>query len=57
MNCSYLLKALVYVGTAFAHVNKLLIEEKVYPSIADWQKMIEIAESLNEHSLNILTAK
>ncbi|XP_071561646.1 uncharacterized protein [Temnothorax nylanderi] len=51
------LKALVYVGTAFAHVNNPFIEEKVYPPIADWRKMIEIAESLDEHTLNIFSAK
>ncbi|XP_077263221.1 fatty acyl-CoA reductase 1-like [Temnothorax americanus] len=51
------LKALVYVSTAFAHVNEQFIEEKAYPPIADWQKMIEIAESLDEHTLNIFTAK
>lgn len=57
MNCSYLLKALVYVSTAFAHVNEPIIEEKVYPPVADWQKMIEIAELLDEHTLNVFTAK
>ncbi|XP_024886092.1 fatty acyl-CoA reductase 1-like [Temnothorax curvispinosus] len=51
------LKALVYVGTAFAHVNNPFIEEKVYPPIADWRKMIDMAESLDEHTLNIFTAK
>ncbi|XP_024881167.1 fatty acyl-CoA reductase wat-like [Temnothorax curvispinosus] len=51
------LKALVYVSTAFAHVNNAFIEEKMYPPIADWRKMIEIAESLDEHTLNIFTAK
>ncbi|KAL6266510.1 hypothetical protein P5V15_003358 [Pogonomyrmex californicus] len=49
--------ALVYVSTAYAHVNNPVIEEKVYPSVIDWQKMIEMAESLDEHTLNILTAK
>ncbi|KAL6266508.1 hypothetical protein P5V15_003357 [Pogonomyrmex californicus] len=49
--------ALVYVSTAYAHVNNPVIEEKVYPSVIDWQKMIEMAESLDEHTLNILTAE
>jgi len=47
----------VYVSTAFTHVNEPVIEEKVYPPIADWHKMIEVAETLDEHSLNIFTAK
>ncbi|XP_071649873.1 fatty acyl-CoA reductase 1-like [Temnothorax longispinosus] len=51
------LKALVYVSTAFAHVNNLFTEEKAYPPIADWQKMIDVAESLDEHTLKVFTAK
>ncbi|KAL0103252.1 hypothetical protein PUN28_017513 [Cardiocondyla obscurior] len=51
------LVAFVYVSTAFAPANEPFIDEKVYPPIYDWQKMIDIAESLDEHSLNIFTAK
>ncbi|KAL0103232.1 hypothetical protein PUN28_017512 [Cardiocondyla obscurior] len=51
------LLAVVHISTAFAHVNESIVEEKVYPSIADWRKMITIAESLDEHTLNIFTAK
>ncbi|KYN30861.1 Fatty acyl-CoA reductase 1 [Trachymyrmex septentrionalis] len=51
------LKALVYISTAFAHFNKAFIEEKVYPPIADWRKMIEMAETLDEHTLNVFMAK
>jgi len=47
----------VYVSTASTHVNEPFIEEKVYPPITDWHKMIEVAETLDEHSLNIFTAK
>ncbi|CAL1687699.1 unnamed protein product [Lasius platythorax] len=48
---------LVYVSTAYAHINNPVIEEKVYPPVADWRKMIKAAESLDEHILNIFTAK
>lgn len=51
------LKALVYVSTAYAHINNPVIQEKVYPPIADWRKMIKAAESLDEHILNVFTAK
>ncbi|XP_018304324.1 fatty acyl-CoA reductase 1-like [Mycetomoellerius zeteki] len=51
------LKALVYVSTAFAHVNEPFVDEKVYPPIADWQKIIEIIETLDEHTLDIFSAK
>ncbi|KAM0727958.1 putative fatty acyl-CoA reductase [Formica fusca] len=49
--------ALVYVGTAYTHLDHPFIEEKVYPPIADWRKMIKVAESLDEHTLNVFTAK
>jgi len=38
-------------------VNEPFVEEKVYPPMADWQKMIEVTEMLDEHTLNIFTAK
>ncbi|XP_018361331.1 PREDICTED: fatty acyl-CoA reductase 1-like, partial [Trachymyrmex cornetzi] len=49
--------ALIYVSTAFAHVNEPFVDEKVYLPIADWQKIIEIVETFDEHTLNIFTAK
>ncbi|XP_025263366.1 fatty acyl-CoA reductase 1-like [Camponotus floridanus] len=49
--------ALVYVGTAYTHLDNPFIEEKVYPPIANWRKMIKVAELLDEHNLNIFTAK
>ncbi|KAM0724934.1 Fatty acyl-CoA reductase 1 [Formica fusca] len=49
--------ALVYVSTAYTQLNNSCIEEKVYPPIADWRKMIKVAESVDEHILNIFTAK
>ncbi|KAM0734480.1 Fatty acyl-CoA reductase 1 [Formica fusca] len=51
------LMALVYIGTAYAHLDNPFIEEKVYPPIANWRKMIKMAESLDEHILNVFTAK
>ncbi|XP_029680142.1 fatty acyl-CoA reductase 1-like [Formica exsecta] len=51
------LMALVYVSTAYAHLDNPFIEEKVYPPIDNWRKMIKMAESLDEHILNVFTAK
>ncbi|XP_029675299.1 fatty acyl-CoA reductase 1-like [Formica exsecta] len=51
------LMALVYISTAYAHLDNPFIEEKVYPPIANWRKMIKMAESLDEHILNVFTAK
>ena len=47
----------MYVSTAYTPLDNPLIEEKVYPPIADWRKMIKVAETLDEHTLNIFTAK
>ncbi|XP_070154810.1 fatty acyl-CoA reductase 1-like [Polyergus mexicanus] len=51
------LKALVYVSTAYAHLDNPFIEEKIYSPIADWREMIKVAETLDEHILNVFTAK
>ncbi|XP_029675769.1 fatty acyl-CoA reductase 1-like [Formica exsecta] len=47
----------IYVSTAYAHLDNPFIEEKVYPPIADWRKLIKVAESLDEHTLNVFTDK
>ncbi|XP_067206150.1 fatty acyl-CoA reductase 1-like isoform X1 [Linepithema humile] len=49
--------ALVYIGTAFTHIENAVIEEKIYPPVTDWRKMITVAEHLDEHILNIFTLK
>ncbi|XP_036143711.1 fatty acyl-CoA reductase 1-like isoform X1 [Monomorium pharaonis] len=49
--------ALVYVSTAFTNVNEPFVEEKVYSPIVNWKKMIDMAESLDEHTLNVFMAK
>ncbi|CAL1678604.1 unnamed protein product [Lasius platythorax] len=51
------LVALVYVGTAYTHLDNPFIEEKMYSPVADWRKMIKVAELLDEHILSIFTAK
>ncbi|CAL1689787.1 unnamed protein product [Lasius platythorax] len=49
--------ALVYISTAYTQLNNSFIEEKAYPPIADWRKMIKVAESMDEYILNIFTTK
>ncbi|CAL1678653.1 unnamed protein product [Lasius platythorax] len=51
------LVALVYVSTAYTHLDNPFIEEKMYPPVVDWRKMIKVAESLDEYILSIFTAK
>ncbi|XP_029168897.1 fatty acyl-CoA reductase 1-like isoform X2 [Nylanderia fulva] len=55
--CMKNLIALVYVSTAYSHLDNPFIEEKLYSPVDDWRKMIKMAESLDEHILNIFTAK
>ncbi|XP_011701211.1 PREDICTED: fatty acyl-CoA reductase 1-like [Wasmannia auropunctata] len=51
------LVALVHISTAFTHLSEPLVEEKVYPPVTDWRKMIEMVELLDEYTLDIFTAK
>ncbi|XP_029169081.1 fatty acyl-CoA reductase 1-like [Nylanderia fulva] len=55
--CVKNLIALVYVSTAYSHLDNPFIEEKLYSPVDDWRKMIKMAESLDEHILNIFTIK
>lgn len=49
------LKALVHVSTAYSNAHLRIIEEKINPPIADWQKMIEICEKVDENKIELLT--
>lgn len=49
--------ALVCVSTAYTHLDNSFIEEKNYPPVYDWRKMIKMAESMDEHILNIFATK
>lgn len=51
------LKVLLHVSSTYTQIDKFVVDEILYPSEFDWKKMIEIAESVDEHSLEILTAK
>lgn len=47
----------MYISTAYSQTHKLIIEEKTYPPFADWRKMIKVTETIDDHTLNIFTAK
>ncbi|PSN39593.1 Fatty acyl-CoA reductase 1 [Blattella germanica] len=51
------LKVLVHVSTSFSNCDREEVEEKLYPPHADWRKIIDIVETIDEHSVNILTPK
>jgi len=53
----YNFKVLLHVSTTYSQTDKFVVDEILYPSIFNWKKMIEIAESIDEYSLEILTAK
>lgn len=39
-------QALVHVSTTYSNTNHPVIEEKVYPAVADWREMIRLSETL-----------
>ena len=51
------LVALVHVSTAYAHVDKPVIDEVVYPALTDWRSAIRMIESLDEQTVQIFTSK
>ncbi|XP_068974381.1 putative fatty acyl-CoA reductase CG5065 [Bombus flavifrons] len=51
------LVALVHVSTAYAHVDKPVIDEVVYPPLTDWRSAIRMIESLDEQTVQIFTSK
>ncbi|XP_006624031.1 putative fatty acyl-CoA reductase CG5065 isoform X1 [Apis dorsata] len=51
------LVALVHVSTAYAHVDKPVIDEIVYPSLTDWRNVIKMVESLDEQIIQVFTSK
>ncbi|XP_029168978.1 fatty acyl-CoA reductase 1-like [Nylanderia fulva] len=55
--CMKNLIALVYISTAYTHLDNPFIEEKLYSPVDDWRKMIKMAELSDEHILNIFTTK
>lgn len=50
-------QALVHVSTAYAHVDKPVIDEIVYPSLTDWRNVIKMVESLDEQIIQVFTSK
>ncbi|XP_076256709.1 fatty acyl-CoA reductase 1-like [Rhynchophorus ferrugineus] len=51
------LEVFVHVSTAYCQVDKEVIEEEIYPALADWKNFIRVAEEYDSHYLNILTEK
>ncbi|XP_022197920.2 fatty acyl-CoA reductase 1 [Nilaparvata lugens] len=51
------LMALLYVSTTYCNCDRKVIDEKIYPAHADWEKTIEIIEKVDPAIMNILTPK
>ncbi|KAG6454595.1 hypothetical protein O3G_MSEX008766 [Manduca sexta] len=51
------LSSLIHVSTSYSNTNRELVEEIMYPPHADWRDTINICETLDEHTLNVLTPK
>lgn len=47
----------VYVSTAYSHIDKKLIEEKIYPSHGNWREAIKLAEEGDEGIIDALSMK
>lgn len=48
-------KAVLHVSTTYSNPERNVVEEEIYPPVADWKKTIEICEQLDEEVLNVLT--
>ena len=51
------LDVLVHVSTTYCNTDRKVVEEKLHPAIADWEKTIEIVEKRNKHTMNVITEK
>ncbi|XP_012256162.2 putative fatty acyl-CoA reductase CG5065 [Athalia rosae] len=51
------LVALLHVSTTYGNTDRPVVDEKLYPPHANWKKTINIAETIDEHTLNCMTAK
>jgi len=44
-------QVLVHVSTTYCNTDREVIEEQVYPAVADWRKMIALAEDQSNNEL------
>ncbi|XP_055692936.1 fatty acyl-CoA reductase 1-like [Lutzomyia longipalpis] len=51
------LKVLIHISTTYCNPSYKVIEEKVYPPLADWRQAIKLAENLDSEIFNFLAAK
>lgn len=51
------INVLVHISTTYCNADRKIIDEVIYPAHADWREAIKIAEEMDAHTLDILTAK
>ncbi|XP_044729534.1 fatty acyl-CoA reductase 1-like [Chrysoperla carnea] len=51
------LKVFVHLSTAYCNIDKQIIHEKVYPQQANWKHIIHMAETFDDETIKLLTAK
>ncbi|GAB0087093.1 hypothetical protein DMENIID0001_013660 [Sergentomyia squamirostris] len=51
------LKVLAHISTTYCNPKYSVIEEKIYPPLADWRQAIKLAENLDPDVLDILAPK
>ncbi|KXJ70568.1 hypothetical protein RP20_CCG023141 [Aedes albopictus] len=48
---------MMHVSTTYSNPDKYVIEEKIYPPYADWEKTIKLAETMDEQTLETFAPK
>ncbi|KAG5863541.1 hypothetical protein JTB14_022828 [Gonioctena quinquepunctata] len=51
------LSVFVHISTTYCNADKNVVEEKIYPSHADWRSSIELAEECDDDTLKSMTIK
>ncbi|XP_063926620.1 fatty acyl-CoA reductase 1-like isoform X2 [Zophobas morio] len=51
------LDVFVHISTTYCNSDRKVVEERLYPAVAEWEKTIEIAENIDRHTLNVLAEK
>ncbi|XP_022824220.1 putative fatty acyl-CoA reductase CG5065 [Spodoptera litura] len=51
------LNVFIHVSTSYSNTNRETLEEIIYPPHADWRETLEICDTIDPHTLRILTPK
>ncbi|CAH0699496.1 unnamed protein product [Spodoptera exigua] len=51
------LNVFIHVSTSYSNTNRETLEEIIYPPHADWRETLDICETVDPHTLKVLTPK